>query len=154
MVPLRDRVLVGGGDQRITLAQKTAQAGVDEPGLTAHRRVALGGLDGLTHQRERRIRSRLFLPRQRECGAQQVVHTRRRIARSQLLAQRLRAAQLAQCLEQQGLHAGTQTALDLFEHGRGRLALAHGLQALGGRVELLPQGDALLLGRAVLRAWL
>jgi hypothetical protein len=62
MVPLRDRLAVGGGHQLVALAQEAPQAGVDEAGLRARRRVALGGLDRLVDQRERLVGRALGVP--------------------------------------------------------------------------------------------
>ena len=51
VVPLRHRLLQSRADQRLTLTQKAAQAGVDKAGLGARSTVALGSFYGLVHQR-------------------------------------------------------------------------------------------------------
>ena len=70
----------------------------------------------------------------------------------ELLAQGLRAAELAQRLEQQRLDARAQTALHVVQHGRGRLPAAHGLQAQRGGFELLPQRDQMRFAVAAIAA--
>ncbi len=72
MVPLRDRLVLGGRHQLVALAQEAAQAGVDEAGLRPRDRVALGGLHRLVDQREGLV-GRATRPSQASASA---VHSR------------------------------------------------------------------------------
>ncbi len=138
VVPDGLRLVVGGGDQGIALAQEAAQAGIDEAGLGA-RGPLLGSFHRLVDQGEWRVRCPGLIPGQGQGRVQQCADARRRVARGQLLLQRLGTAQLAQYLEQQRLDAGAQRLRHARQHAAAGLAFKHGLQALGDGVELLPK---------------
>ena len=112
VVPLRDGFVIGGCHQRFALAQETAQAGVDEAGLGACGRVALGGFNRLIDQGEGLVRCQFGAPAQRQCCAKQRVGPWRRRALGQLASQGFGTPEPAQRLEAQCLHAGSQGGLD------------------------------------------
>ena len=73
--------------------------------------AALGGFHGLIDQREDFVGRLRVAPAQREGGAQQCIGVRRWGAPRQQVPQALGAAQVAQRLERQRLHAGAQGGL-------------------------------------------
>jgi hypothetical protein len=145
MVPLCDRFMLGRGDQFVALAQKTAQAGVDEARLRTRRGIALGGLDRLVDQRERLVGGRRVVPAKRERGAKQRVRLGRWRAFGEMAAQRLGTSEPAQHLEAEGLHAGAQRRLHGFEGDGTGNAAAYGSQRGRGQLQLTPKWR--LLGR-------
>ena len=140
VVKTRQRVVVCGCHQGLTLAQKAAQTRIHKAGLTLQP-CTLGRFNGLVDQGEGLVRGLLRVPSQRQGGAQQRIHLGRGGFGGQLLAQHLGAPQLAQHLEQQSLHPRAQP------HGhcrQGRIAGLPGknhLQALRDCSQLLPQRD-------------
>jgi hypothetical protein len=139
MVPLRDRFLVGDGDEFVALPKKSAQARVDEAGLRPGRRVALGRFDGLVDQREGLVGCAFGVPGKAERRAEQGVGQRRRRALGQVAAQRLGAAEPAQHLEAERLHAGPQRGLDGLERDGARGAGANRRQRPCRQLQLAPE---------------
>gem|GEM_PF-5898279 len=129
VVPAGLGVRVGQRHQRIPLAQKTAQTGIDETGLPCSG-TALGRFHRLVDQREGRIRCLGFIPRQRQCRAQQGIHLGGRGLGRQLGAQGLGPAQIAQHLEQQRLDTRAQRGRHGLQQAGARLSGADGLQGL------------------------
>ena len=132
-----DRIALGGGDDRIALAQEAAQHGVDEGG-------ALGRAD--VHRRDRLVDERVagvgrvvLGPEQRERGQQQRIDPRRRQLRHQLGARRLGRAETAQHLEGKRLRTGARRGRTVSERFGQRSAGAHPLHRVGGVVEQLGQ---------------
>ncbi|MPM99607.1 hypothetical protein SDC9_146799 [bioreactor metagenome] len=139
VIPDGHWIAVGRAHQGIALAQKAAQAGIDETGLRACRAI-LGGFHGLVDQGEGRIRGLRLIPGQSQRRAQQGTDLGCRCARRQLLLQRLGTSQIAQHLEQQGLHSRTQALRHLCQHSLAGLATQDAVQGLGHCIQLLPQG--------------
>ena len=111
MVPARHRVLRHGLHQRSPLAQKSAQAGVDEGRLWPQRWTPFGRFHRLIDQREHLVgRLRLGL-RQRQAGAQKCIGRRGRRAARQLPAQGLGQTEPAQRVKRQRLRTWAQGRL-------------------------------------------
>ena len=141
VVPDGLRVAVGLGDQRVTLAQKSAQAAVDEAGLMARAFAAFGGFNRLVHQHIRGVGCVFLIPGQRQRHTQQGIGFRRWRAFGQLLAQGFGAAQPTQGVKSKRLHTGAQGGVHLFQCGGEGLAVPHGHQQTGCALKLPPQRD-------------
>ena len=142
VVPDRLRMFFRLGHQCVALAQEAAQAAVDEAGLVHRGLVALGGFHGLVHQRVggvtgtvalrqvagSRVARAAFRTGQRQRNTQQGVGLRWRRPLGQLLAQRFGPAKPAQRMKTQGLHAGPQAGVDVFERSGHGAAAANGHQ--------------------------
>ena len=140
MVPARHGVVVGGRHQGVALAQKAAQAAVDERGLRARGRVVLGRLHRLVHQGKGFVGRGLWVPAQRQRAAQQGIGGGCGGAGGQLSAQGLGTPGLAQDLEQQGLHAGAQSSIHRRQRCCARLPATDCLQGACHCREQPPQG--------------
>ena len=76
VVPHGHQVTICRSNQRVALAQKAAQAGIQEIGTGPCCSLLLCGLDSLVHEGKRRIGCVFFSPGQRQCRAQQRLHLR------------------------------------------------------------------------------
>ena len=95
VVPARHRILRGLRQQRRLLTQKTAQAGIDKTGLRLEFWRFLGGFHRLIDQGKSVVGRVVLLRQQRQRGAQQGVHRRRRACAAPAPAQRLGPAQMS-----------------------------------------------------------
>ena len=139
VVPAGHRVAVGGAHQGVALAQKAAQAGIDEARLRSHAGVVLGRLDRLVHQGEGLVGCAWRIPGQGQSREQQRVGCGRWRAAGQPGAQRLRATELAQRMKRQRLRRRAQRGLRGGQRLGGRAAGQHRLQNAGGSLKLPPE---------------
>ena len=88
--------------------------------------AAFGRFYGLVHQHIRGVGRVPLIPGECQRDAEQCIGFGWRWAFGQLLAQRFGAAQPAQGVKPERLHAGAQGGVHLFQRGREGLAVPHG----------------------------
>ena len=125
MVPDGLGIFFGLCHQLVALAQKPAQAAIDEARLVPRGFASLGGLNGLVNQCVRVVGRTTLVPTKCQRYTQQRIGFGWGRPLGQLLAQGLGTTKIAQRMEAQRLNAGPQGTFNIFQSGRHGLAVSN-----------------------------